>query len=826
MKKDINELPSDIQAQIRALEALPDDQIDTTDVPEVTDWAGAKRGIFYRPVTQGMNGLLDELRRFDALRDEESEGDIISRATLGAIAPTFADSTVFGQLSSRLVTALREFGVERLFRHQADAITRAISGSNVVLQAPTASGKTLAFQVPMLEALSTESNARALMIYPNKALALDQRDQLMKLVNQIPGPPIASWWYDGDTERTYRDLLRQEPPQILITNPEMLNLTFLGHADQWQQFLKNLKWVVVDEMHEYRGYFGSNVSMLLRRFSHHLASLGTHPQFFLSSATCANAREHAENLTGLQFEEVNASDGFRPSRNFYFIKPAIPDYRYWDILQLRTVNAGLACIAQGKAVLAFCPTRNFAESCHRIAMREVEKLRQDGRINIDPQTIRVFRAGLSTDMRHDIQEGIKSGAVRLAFTTNALELGIDIGGLDGVILAGFPDSMMSAWQRIGRAGRRWDSDAFVLYYARNNPMDRFYASNLSSFLEKPLDDLVVNPDNEDLIENHVPSLLFETPDFELDPDILGSGLYEAAAKKLASGARAVRIGQYRPHISINLRGGSGGTFVLKEGSREIGTLSAQQQFREAPQRAIYMHGGSTYRVEEISYTGSGGEVRLGPVDQFLRTNTHAFTTLTEQDIYDARRWCTGELVVNAYYGKVLIVEALTAVEEVDERTGEVKDRWVPQVNSARFENAHAFWLHQETLTSEAAAGITALQHLLRVGAMFSVPLDTHDMFPHAVMKEQKAYMVESYPGGIGIARKALERWRNMLEVGMRVAESCKCPNGCPNCIVPPRSREELSKTAGLELARTLLSLTEGPHDFGFAHGLWEPAGGA
>ena len=210
-------------------------------------------------------------------------------------------------------------------------------------------------------------------------------------------------------------------------------------------------------MHEYRGYFGSNVSMLLRRFAHHLASLGTHPQFFLSSATCANAREHAENLTGLKFEEVNASDGFRPSRHFYFIQPAIPDFQYWDILQLRTVNAGLACIAQGKAVLAFCPTRNFAESCHRTAMREVEKLRQDGRTSIDPQTIRVFRAGLSTDMRHEIQEGLKSGAVRLVFTTNALELGIDIGGLDGVILAGFPDSMMSAWQRIGRAGRRWDS---------------------------------------------------------------------------------------------------------------------------------------------------------------------------------------------------------------------------------------------------------------------------------------------------------------------------------------------------------------------------------
>ena len=770
-----------------------------------------------------MDALLEELRRFGALRDEESAGDIVLQATRNAIAPAYADSTVFRLLSPPLVRALRGLGIERLFQHQADAIVKAVNGSNVVLQAPTASGKTLAFQVPMLEALSRQRSAHALMIYPNKALALDQRDQLMKLVEQIPGPQIGSWWYDGDTEREYRDVLRQNPPHILFTNPEMVNLSFLGHADKWEKFLKNLKWVIVDEMHEYRGFFGSNVSMLLRRFAHHLTSLGAHPQFFLSSATCANAKEHAENLTGLKFEEVNASHGFRPFRNFYFIQPAIPDFQYWDILQLRTVNAGLACVLQGKAVLAFCPTRNFAESCHRIAMREVERLRQDSGIDINPRTIRVFRAGLSTDMRHEIQEGLKSGIVRLVFTTNALELGIDIGGLDGVILAGFPDSMMSAWQRIGRAGRRWDSDAFVLYYARNNPLDRFYASNLSTFLEKPLDDLVVNPNNEDLVEKHVPSLLFETPDIEVTPDILGLGLYEAASKKLESGSRAVRGGHYRPHAAVNLRGGGGGIFVLKEGSNEIGTLSAQQQFREAQHRAIYMHGGRTYRVEEISYTGTGGEIRLGPVESFLRTNTHTFTTLTEQDIYDARQWTTDGVIINAYYGKVLIVEALTALEEVDERTGDVKDRWAPQVNTAQFDNAHAFWLHQESHTDEAVSGVTALQHLLRIGALFSVPLDAHDMFPHAVVKDRKAYIVESYPGGIGIARKALERWRRMLELGIHVAESCSCSRGCPNCIVPPRSMEDLDKIEGVKLARTLLECTDGPHAFKFVHGLWEPA---
>ena len=761
-----------------------------------------------------MDDLLESLKKFDALRD----GDKVSQESLGAIAPIHADSTVFDSLSPALAIALRARGISRLYQHQADAVDKALKGKNVVLQAPTASGKTLAFQVPMLETLSSESPAHALMIYPNKALALDQRDQLTKLVEHIPGHTIESWWYDGDTDYETRALLRQHPPPILITNPEMLNLTFLGHADKWQHLLKNLKWVIVDEMHEYRGFFGSNVAMLFRRFAYHLASLGVHPQFFLSSATCANAKEHAENLTGLQFEEVNASTGFRPLRKFHFIQPDIPDFQYWDILQLRTVNAGLACMTQGKSVLAFCPTRKFAESCHHIAMREVEKLREQDGVEINSETIKVFRAGLSTDERHEIQNGLKSGKVQLVFTTNALELGIDIGGLDGVILAGFPDSMMAAWQRIGRAGRRWDTDAFVLYYARNNPLDRFYASNLNTFLEKPLDDLVVNPNNEDLIEKHVPSLLFETPEIEGGRDILGTGLYEAIAEKWKSGAQPVRGGYYHPHAAVNLRGGGGGSFMLKEGSNEIGTLSAQQQFREAFHRAIYLHGGRTYRVEEVSVKGNGGEISLGRVEPFLRTNAFTSTTLIEQEIYDARKWSD----VSAYYGEVLITEALRSVEEVDDRTGDVRDRWTPQSNSAQFDKAHAFWLRQDTPTDEAAAGITALQHLLRVGALFSIPLDAHDIFPHANVREPTVYIVESYPGGIGIARKALERWQSILKVGISVAYSCTCHRGCPNCIVSPRSREDIDKIAGIDLAQSLLVATKGAHDFNFVHGVWEP----
>ncbi len=780
-----------------------------------------------------MERLLDELRKFDALRPRDGEtGDTVATATLDAISPTYAGGQVFDRLSPTLVDALRERGIDRLYQHQAEAILKALDGKNVVLQAPTASGKSLAFQIPMVETLIRKANSHALMLYPTKALAFDQRDQLNNLSKHVQGREIASWWYDGDTDREYRKPLRENPPHILITNPDMLHYSFLGHADKWRKFFKGLKWVIVDEIHEYRGYFGSNVSMILRRFSHHLAQQGIHPQFFLCSATCANAREHAHNLTGLPFEEVNASDRIRPQRQFYFIQPEIPGYPYWKSFQLRTVKAGLACLANGKSVLAFCPTRKFAEECHLTAVRDIDELRRSSGSPIDPEWVKVFRAGLDTEERRDIQAGLKNGSVRLVFTTNALELGIDIGGLDGVILAGFPDSMMSAWQRIGRAGRSWKSEAFVLYYARNNPLDRFYASNLDTFLTKPFDDLVVNAGNEDLIEKHVPSLLFETlllsktkkmvtfSDLDGEPDILGEGLHGAATDKLKSG---VQPGPVPPHSRIDIRGGGRGNFELKYGSRTIGTLSGQQQFREAYERAIYMHGGRKYRVEGISFKGNGGEITLGDVEQHLTTNAAIFTTVAEQDIFDGIGWGSGQIEIYVCHGKVLITEAVSSVVEVDDRTGIEIDRWAPRANSAKFDNAHAYWICQATRSYEAAAGIEALQHLLRVGAVFSIPLDAHDIFPHAAVKDGKAYIVETYPGGIGVARKALERWRNILKIGIGVAESCECEKGCPNCIVPPRSREDKpDKGAGIVLARSLLADTENPHDFKFVDGIWEP----
>ncbi|MCY3572241.1 MAG: DEAD/DEAH box helicase [Chloroflexi bacterium] len=765
--------------------------------------------------------LLQALKEFDAIRD----GDQIQRKSVPAIPPTLGNGGAIRRLSRRMQEALRVLDISELYAHQEEAIACALDGNNVVLQAPTASGKSLSFMAPVLDTLSRDPSAHALLIYPMKALSQDQRDQLEELARSIPGRNIESWWYDGDTPDHERAAIRQKPPQILITTPEMINTTFLAHSKLWDRFLAGLKWIVIDEMHEYRGYFGSNVSLVLRRLLFFLKNRGVEPQVFLSSATSANAKEHAENLTGVRFEEVNAAAGMRPHREYVFVDPDIPDYQHYPILQLRAVRAALACVHENKSVLVFCPTRKFAEDCHWTAMREIPKLSESKGIEVNPEVVKVFRGGLSVEERHETREGLRRGDVRLVFTTNALELGLDIGGLDGVILAGFPDNIMAAWQRIGRAGRKWDSDAFVLYYARNNPLDQFYARNLETFLDRPLDDLVASAGNEELIKKHLPALLYESEDLSGGEEILGEPLHAAAVAARESGAKPARIGSYRPHQGIDLRGGGpGGRYVVMDGEQEIGTLSAQQLFREAFPRAIYMHGGRRFRVKEIVVTSSGGEVTLESVEQHLRTNPSVYSQLFVNDILDGCQWSAKGTTVSTIYGKVTMAERITAVNEIDDNTGEVVDHWVPGSTNANFNysNAHSFWMVVDRAGPNTTKGIVTIQHLLRVGAMFSMPIDAHDVGPHCDIRESAAYLLESYPGGIGIASKALEKWREILRVGIEIAQRCDCRRGCPNCIVPPRSRENIDKRAGIEVAELVLAATEGRPQLRFAAGAWLP----
>jgi len=754
-----------------------------------------------------MEELLQTLREFDALRDSGDHPDAVNCRTIARNYPCYDRGNLLQTLSPALQRALEALGINALYEHQTKAISLALQGKDVVLESPTASGKTLAFAIPMFERLLKEPSAYAMMIHPMKAISNDQRKQIQDLSESLPpgGRKIVSWPFDGDTPHEHRALLKASPPDIILTNPEMLHMSFLGWSEQWHRYLARLRFLVLDEIHEYRGYFGTNFALLLRRFLLKLDRLGAHPQLFLATATCANPLEHGRRLTGREFTLVKPHEKMNPRTHLAFINLGIPDYRFLDIFKLRIARAALGCLSQSLSTLVFCPSRRLAEAISKIARRDAEKY------GLNPEVITVYKSGLTAEKRREIEEGMRTGKYQAVFSTNALELGIDIGRLDVCILAGFPDSVMSAWQRIGRTGRSWNKDVYVLFYAMNNPFDRFYADNIDAFLGKPLDEIAIGIDNEELIDHHIPYLLHETSWTlaENDRRVIGQTFYQRAMQKSSQSKPMISVrGPNYKHL--NIRGASGDILSLKCGGKDIGTMSSAQRFREAYIGAVYNHCGEAYRV--VGYGEK--EIQLEKAEPHLRTEPSFYTIVQSCDVLKALRYAHS---IGVFYGKLTIYENFSGYKLVDDRTGDVL--YEQRSTDARKHLAHAFWLAIEDVAalekSDSITAVRALEQLLRIGAAFIIPCDRHDTSTISFRGTQygpSVYLYENVPGGIGIAEKTFTIWRDAIREGMKIAERCPCRNGCPRCIHPPRRKDasEMSKLAGLELARDLLHITSSP----------------
>lgn len=744
-----------------------------------------------------LDELIDSLKNFDALRDDD---DFKCKST-DRIEPVLSNDGL-SDLPESLKTNIKDLGIDQLYEHQAEAIERCFSGKNIILEAPTASGKTLSFLIPMLSRLMNNTDDKALLIYPMKALANDQRRQLTDLKVKQLG--IDSWIFDGDTEREYRKIIKDHPPNILISNPDTLHASFLGWSDQWNKFLENLKFIVIDEIHEYRGFFGTNVALLIRRFLLNLYQRGLNPQLFLLTATCANPEEHARRLTNREFSLVKSSNKFAPARNFMFITPQIPDYQYINIFRLRIANAALACLSKGLSTIVFCPSRKFTEDVNKIARREAEKK------GIDTNLFAPYKSGLKSEDRREIEKGLREGKHKIVFSTNALELGIDIGKLDCVILAGFPDNVMSAWQRIGRAGRSWNKDAYILFYALNNAVDRFYASNIDQFVNKPLDEIVIGIDNEELIEKHLPYLLHETNRDIKDGDekIIGDKFFNIAKEKVGT-SKPIAGGRGPNYLHLSIRGNSGAVSELKHGQTTIGDISEVYKFREAYIGAIYNHLGATYKV-----IGHGNkEVNLESAEPYLESQPLFYTTVNEDEIIKGERY---DESVSTFYGKITTYENFSGYKLVDSRNDTVLDE--QREDKARKKKTYAFWLRIEG--KDTSHGIKALENIMRVGAIFTIPSDRHDTSCLSRSKTHDMFIYENYEGGIGMAEKLYEACINVIERGTMIARECKCKKGCPLCIYPPRLKDtaDIDKESGLELAGWILNKMKKPAEEEFDPG--------
>lgn len=750
-----------------------------------------------------MEQLLASLRRFDALRDSPGDGryDTVHVRMQPAQPPTFAPNEDLERLLGPLLRqALQILGIDALYVHQAQAIDYIRKGHDVVLEAPTGSGKTLCFNIPVALALLDNPKSHVLVVHPMKALSNDQRKQFNDLANALEKASrrrLESWIFDGDLDRDSRRLLKETPPQVLFTNPDMLHQSFLGWQEQWLTFLSGLKMVILDEIHEYRGYFGTNVALLLRRFFARLSQLGVPPpQVVLATATCGNAQEHAERLTGRRCTLVRAQTGMRPERHFAFINPDIPDFRYYDIYLLRIARAALACLDQKLSTLIFCPSRRFAEEAAIRAKRDAPDF------GIDPETIAPYRSGYDSDQRRDIENGLRSGRYKAVFSTNALELGIDIGKLDVCILAGFPDSVLSAWQRIGRVGRHWKKKAYVLFYAFNNPFDRFFASNIDVFLDKPLDHILISLDNEELMRRHLKYLVHESGG-ELSPKLaqhLGQTFLDFARKEINGKKPARNKPRYQ---DLSIRGGGGTVYKLKYKGKDLGEISELHRFREAYVGAIYNHFGKPYRV--IAH--GANEVELDDVEPHLRTEGIFYTVTQETDMLAGFR---SSETLAACYGRLTIYENFAGYREIDTRSGDVVSE--QRSETARVSNVRGFWLEVTDLAilgqGKTAKDLVGIEQLLRIGAPFVLPCDRHDIGTCLTMKEPpRVYLYETVPGGIGVAEKMLSEWPTVIETAIAIAEKCQCKHGCPSCLLPsrlPSDFPEPKKGPTIEIGRQFL----------------------
>ena len=551
-------------------------------------------------------------------------------------------------LPDSLGAALKHEGIQRLYTHQVEAIKLARAGKHVVSVTPTASGKSLSFLIPILEALSRDPEARALLLFPIKALAQDQYKHIRELLASAGMSKVRVEIYDGDTPASQRGKIRQDPPQILLTNPDMIHHGILPFHQQWEELLSNLKFVVVDELHGYKGIFGSHVLQVLHRLRRVAAFHRSRPQFLAASATIANPGELAFELTGLPFEVVEASGAARAERHFIFMNPTASLYTTAVKLLTDSARAGLKTIVFTKA-------RKMTELIHNWTIESAPDLA--GRIS-------AYRAGYLPSERREIEQALQSGDLDGVITTSALEMGIDIGGLDVAVLVGYPGSISATWQRGGRAGRR-DRDSAIFLLALPDALDQYFMRHPADFFARPVEAAVVDAGNPFLLRSHLLCAAQELP-LRLDDPTWPKSISEPAIRELAQEGELLEAAggavffpkAKQPQRNVNIRGGGDTFSIFEETSRKlIGKVSGWQALTECHEGAIYLHHGQSFLVNRLDLSTSEVFVRKANVAYYTQARTSKDTEILE--VYDSRENDRFKL----FLGKLHVTETVTGFEK-------------------------------------------------------------------------------------------------------------------------------------------------------------------
>ena len=733
---------------------------------------------------------------------QDFQGNFVHHRHIPPQPPAFGSEVRF---ENPLRNALNQCGIDKLYSHQVEAIKHARQGSHVIVATPTASGKSLIYNLVVLEAVLKDAGKKALYIFPLKALEQDQMKNLRPWLSALGEKHFSAEIYDGDTSAYKRKKIRLAPPQILFTTPDMLHHGILAHHESWKLLLEKLAFVVLDEVHTYRGIFGSHVNQLLRRLKRLCTYYGSCPQFVLLSATVSNPKAFAQWLIQEEAKVVVAKAAPGAHRHFLFLNP--PQSANYTATKLF-----IRCIERGFRTIVFTQSRKVTELMHLWASQMAPDF---------GSKISSYRAGFMPEERRGIEQKLASGRLLGVISTSALEMGIDIGFLDICLLVGYPGTVINTWQRGGRVGRSGRASAVILV-AKPDALDQYFMKYPDDFFQRSYEAAVLDPDNPHVLGAHLPCAADEIP-ITMEDEIFWPNDFlphlEALEKKgvlrrTVDGDAKWFSTKRRPHRYVNMRS-AGESFAIldKKTGKPIGTADGIRAFKECHPGAVYLHLGRQYVVDELDIAKKNIRAYVSDVQYFTRVQSDK-----ETEILNVRRSRpVGQFIVRE--GHLKVTETITGYEkralsghtllgtvplELPPQVFETVGMWIEIENAIRDfidEKGHHFM-----------GGIHAVEH----GAIGMFPLfclcDRDDIGgiayeEHPELEKGAVFIYDGYPGGVGLAQRGYEIIEDLLEKTYRHIQSCPCDEGCPSCIHSPKcgsGNKPLDKQAALLVLASLL----------------------
>jgi len=738
-----------------------------------------------------------------------------------------------------LAAVYAEKGVGKLYSHQAAAAAAVHAGRNAVVVTPTASGKTLCYNLPVLNAVLENPDTRALYLFPTKALAQDQLSELHDLSARLDHR-FGVFTYDGDTPADARKAIR-ERSHIVLSNPDMLHTGILPHHTRWQRLFENLRYVVLDELHTYRGVFGSHLANVLRRLRRIARFYGSDPKFICSSATIANPGELASRLAETEFDVIEENGAPAGEKYFIFYNPPVVN-RFLSIRRgyiNETSRVAQEFLKHNLQTLVFANSRLHTEVL--LTYLQQANPMPPGQ----PPAIRGYRGGYLPDERREIERGLREGRIRGVVSTNALELGIDVGSLDATVMAGYPGTIASTWQRAGRAGRRSGSSCAVLV-ASSAPLDQYIVQHPNYFFERSPEHAFVQPDNLEILVNHLKCAAFELP-IESTETFGGADLPELC-ERLAEAGFLHRTGEHwhwtqeaYPADTVSLRSVTSDNFIIVDTTHDtevIGEVDFSSALTFVHPKAIYLHQGQQYHVDALDFAERKAYVKRVDVDYYTDAIRYTQVRVLERAAGDRIVATSADAHAARSHGDVLVRSQVIGFKKIKFFTNE-------NIGDGKLElpenemHTTAFWLTLERplveslpfSVSDRQSGMFGLLHALESIATLLLMCDARDLgtaigerppSPGSKIEwedtpdlkavktlgekeffEPNLYLYDAYPGGIGFSEPLYSTHGLLLSKTRELIVACPCESGCPSCVGPVGERGEHAKEAALAILSRL-----------------------